>query len=123
MEIMFCMGKMRIKKGGDIMDIISHRQEVIEEKNRKMEMALMLIGLTVERYAKYLSPVDTGRLRNSITHEVATNEEAVYVGTNVEYAPYVEVGTSRQRPQPYLRPAVADHLDEYSAIAQRVLQE
>jgi HK97 gp10 family phage protein len=105
------------------MDIISHRKEVIEEKNRKMEMALMLIGLTAERYAKYLCPVDTGRLRNSITHGVATGEEAVYVGTNVEYAPYVEVGTHKQKPQPYLRPAVADHLDEYSAIAQRVLQE
>lgn len=105
------------------MDIISHRKEVIEEKNRKMEMALMLIGLTAERYAKYLCPVDTGRLRNSITHEVATNEEAVYVGTNTEYAPYVEVGTSKQKPQPYLAPAVVNHLDEYSAIAQRVLQE
>ena len=105
------------------MEIKSHRQEVIKEKNRKIEMALMLIGLTAERYAKYLCPVDTGRLRNSITHEVATGEEAVYVGTNVEYAPYDEVGTHKQRPQPYLRPAVADHLDEYSSIAQRVLQE
>ena len=105
------------------MDIISHRKEVIEEKNRKMEIALTLIGLTAERYAKYLCPVKTSRLRDSIDHEVATNEEAVYVGTNVEYAPYVEVGTSRQKSQPYLRPAVADHLDEYSSIAQRVLQE
>ena len=90
------------------MEIKSHRQEVIKEKNRKIEMALMLIGLTAERYAKYLCPVDTGRLRNSITHEVATDDE---------------VGTHKQRPQPYLRPAVADHLDEYSSIAQRVLQE
>lgn len=28
------------------------------------------------------------------------------VGTNVEYAPYVEFGTSRMGAQPYLRPAV-----------------
>lgn len=104
------------------MDIISHRQEVIEEKNRKMEMALTLIGLTAERYAKYLCPVDTGRLRNSITHEVATSEEAVYISTNTEYAVFVELGTHKQRPQPYLRPAVADHLDEYQAIANNVLK-
>jgi HK97 gp10 family phage protein len=104
------------------MEIVDHSQEFIEEKNRKIETALMLIGLTAERYAKCLCPVDTGRLRNSITHEVVTGEEAVYVGTNVEYAPYVELGTSRQTAQPYLRPAATDHVDEYTDIVKRVLK-
>ena len=50
-------------------------------------------------------PVDTGRLRQSIT--VKKLEPAVYsVGTNVEYAPYVEYGTRHQAPQPYFRPAI-----------------
>ena len=47
--------------------------------------------LIVENDAKSKVPYDTGNLRNSITHEVIGNEG--FVGTNVEYAPYVEFGT------------------------------
>lgn len=99
-------------------------------------------GLVAEGYAKELCPVDTGNLRNSITHVVDEEEPAAYVGTNNKYAPYVELGTGvyaeggggrptgwayqdekgdwhythGQKPQPYLRPAVADHLDDYRKI-------
>lgn len=43
-------------------------------------------GLVGERYAKLLCPVDTGNLRNSISHAVDSGEMAAYVGTNSEYA-------------------------------------
>lgn len=77
-------------------------------------------GLIGERYAKELCPVDTGRLRNSISHE--RDERGAYIGTNVEYAPYVELGTSRQSPQPYLKPAITEHLNEYKEIAEESLR-
>jgi HK97 gp10 family phage protein len=48
--------------------------------------------------------VDTGNLRRSITYEMDGEMEAE-VGTNVEYATYVEFGTSRMKPIPYLTPA------------------
>ena len=59
--------------------------------------ALEIIGGMAETYAKGLTPVDTGALRNSITHKVEMGEEQskVIVGTNVEYAPYVELGTGK----------------------------
>ena len=66
--------------------------------------ALIKSALLVEGEAKNLAPVDTGRLRHSITHEVEDQE--AQVGTNVEYAAYVEFGTSKQTPQPYLHPAL-----------------
>lgn len=45
------------------------------------------------------------------------NKISVYIGSNVEYAAYVELGTSRQRhAQPYLKPAVADHAQTYRNI-------
>lgn len=50
-------------------------------------------GLLAEGYAKDLCPVDTGNLRNSITHSVVIEEGACYVGRDIEYAPYVEFGT------------------------------
>lgn len=51
--------------------------------------------LLVERGAKERVPVDTGRLRSSITSEVQSIGSSVrgVVGSNVVYAPYVELGT------------------------------
>ena len=70
----------------DIKITVDNSAEVIEAKNEAVMRALEAIGLQAEGYAKLKAPVDTGRLRNSITHSVAPEEEAVYVGTNVEYA-------------------------------------
>jgi len=70
--------------------------------------ALMKRTLATERQAKRLCPVDTGRLRSSITHEMGGDNEGIVarVGTNVDYARHIEYGTSRSRPQPFLRPAL-----------------
>ena len=95
--------------------------------------ALEKIGITAEAYAKRICPVGTpestgipgyigGTLRNSITHDVRNAENAVYIGTNVEYAPYVELGTSKRRAKPYLRPAAEDHVDEYRRLIEEELK-
>lgn len=59
---------------------------------------LTMLALRVTREARRRAPVDTGRLRNSITHRVGVEggtKMVAEVGTNVEYAPYQEFGTSR----------------------------
>ena len=84
-------------------------------------VALEKIGLLAEGYAQMKCPVDTGNLRSSITHEVDAGEKAVYIGTNVEYAPYVELGTSKQKAQPYLRPAATEHGDQYRQVLKSAL--
>lgn len=86
----------------------------------QIAQALEAIGLTAEGYAKLACPVDTGRLRNSISH--ARDDEAAYIGTNVEYAPYVELGTSRMKPRPFLTPAAQDHAEEYRDIIKAALK-
>ena len=114
--------------------------EVISTMQEAAIRALEKCGLTAEEYAKRLAPVDTGNLRNSITHQVDDGESAVYIGSNVEYATYVELGTGKYavggRPtpwvyqdaegnwhwtagnpaQPFLKPAVADHAQTYRNI-------
>lgn len=62
------------------------------------------IGTEVETDAKAGCPVLTGHLRESISHEVVG--ATVRVGSNVNYAGYVEEGTRHMHPQPYLRPAL-----------------
>lgn len=81
---------------------------------KALSNGLEAVGLAAEGHAKKECPVDTGVLRNSITH--THDGEAAYIGTNVEYAPNVELGTSRQRAQPYLKPAATEHTSEYSRL-------
>ncbi len=119
---------------------------VKEEMQTACLRALEKCGLTAEDYAKKLCSVDTGNLRNSITPQVQPSEEAVYIGSDVEYAAYVELGTGKnypggrptpwkyqdahgnwhltngQRAQPYLKPAVADHVQTYRNIIEDELK-
>lgn len=87
----------------------------------QIETALQRVGLQAERYSKLACPVDTGRLRNSITH--TNDKNTAYVGTNVEYAPYVEMGTVNTRAQPYLEPAFTNHMQEYKEIIEQALKD
>lgn len=87
-----------------------------------MLTALTEMGLVAQGYAQDLCPVDTGRLVNSIKSGVISSEKCAYIGTNVEYAAYVELGTSRMAAQPYLKPAVNDHVNEYRDILKNRLE-
>ena len=102
--------------------ITSHADEAIKAKDEAVARALEKMGLVAERYAKEYAPVDTGRLRNSISHATAPEEGAVYIGTNVEYGVYQEFGTVYQPGTPFLRPAVENHIDEYKEIVEQELK-
>lgn len=99
-----------------------NRELVMNATDEAIEAAFEAIGMQAEAYAKSLCPVDTGNLRNSITHAVNKSEKAVYIGTNVEYAPYVEMGTSRNKAQPYLKPAAENHTNEYKSIMEEQIE-
>ena len=151
--------------------IKDHSKEFLDAMDDAIDKALEMIGLKAEGYAKRLCPVDTGLLRNSITHARAgesfshsyhatygsntytnkkgetvrrsatsknagsvgvgtfsgsvgsSDEKAEYIGTNVEYAAYVEMGTSRTAAQPFLEPAAKDHTDEYKRMVDACIKE
>lgn len=65
-------------------------------------------GLQVQRRAKQLAPVDTGRLRASIAEQLERDEQGLVerVGTDVDYAAHQEFGTVNMPAHPYLRPAL-----------------
>lgn len=73
------------------------------------------IGLLAQGNAQRLTPVATGTLRRSITNRIEGN--AVYIGTAVEYAPFVEYGTSRMAAQPYLQPGIDNSLSDVERLA------
>lgn len=88
---------------------------VLSALKSKKAAALEAIGMRAETHAKNLTPVDTGNLRNSMAH--AVDGDSVYIGSNVEYAPYIEYGTRRNKPHHMLKKAATEHGDEYKAIA------
>lgn len=120
--------------------------DVLNEFHDAVLRALERCGEQAEGYAKDLAPVDTGNLRNSISHKVDDGELAVYIGSNTSYAPYVELATGiyaeggRPTPwvyqdangnwhwtrgnqaHPFLKPAVADHPQTYSNIIKDELE-
>ena len=89
-------------------------EEVLSAMGKAIERGLEAIGLTAEGHAKKETPVDTGRLRNSISH--AVEDRAAYIGTNVEYAPYVELGARGRDGKHMLQRAATEHTDEYKRL-------
>ena len=89
--------------------------EVLSALEKAKKRGLEAIGLVAEGHAKkYETAVDTGRLRNSISH--ATDDEAAYIGTNVEYAPYIELGARGKDGLHFLQKAASNHTDEYKRL-------
>lgn len=103
----------------DVEIVQDNTDEVVAAIGKAIARGLEAVGLQAEGYAVQKCPVDTGRLRNSITHMRVNGN--VYIGTDVEYAPHVEYGTSRQKAQPFLRPAAEGHASEYRAIFEAML--
>lgn len=102
-------------------------EQIIAEKNDAVLRALEIIGQVVENSAAGYAPVDTGNLRNSITHEVDDGKHCVYISSNVSYAPYQELGTSRMKAanggRGFLRPAVEDNMEKIQSIFKEELSE
>ena len=127
--------------------MVQLRFSIPKLENFNVRPFLQKAGLLVEATAKLNCPVETGTLRRSITHEV--NDDTVYIGTNLEYAPYVEYGTGlfaekgdgRQTPwkyqdvngdwhttagqhgHPYLRPALTTNQQNISDILQEEIEK
>lgn len=87
------------------------------EGARIVRREVMRSTLNVQAAAKERAPVDTGRLRNSIATEFERDGLTGIVGTNVEYAPYQEFGTSVMPAHPFLFPAAEE---EYPRFLERL---
>ena len=128
-----------MERGGKVSFELKDNTEAVKAAlHDAVARALERCGSQAEGYAKDLCPEDTGRLRGSITHKVSG--DSVHIGTNVNSAPYVEMGTGKyysggrqtpwayqdaagnwhrtegQKAQPFLKPAVADHTQTYRNI-------
>lgn len=118
---------------------VDNTDAIIKATDEAIYNALDIIGNKAADYAAALAPVQTGNLKGSMTSEVSQQEKAVYIGTAVEYAPFVEFGhhqeVGRYVPaiekrlvrefvpgKPFLKPAIQNHMDEYKHILETELK-
>ena len=105
---------------------VDNTDAILKATDEAIYNALEIIGNKAADYAAGLAPVDTGNLKNSITSEVSMQEKAVYVGSDVEYAPYQEFGTYKMLAANggtgFLKPAIMNHLDEFKNIMETELK-
>ena len=100
----------------------SNRKNVNKEMARLFDLTLTGAGEIVSTAARLLVPVDTGRLRNSIEYQVALQDQEVIIGSPVEYAPHQELGTSKMKAQPYLKPGMLKSAPAINAMAKKVFR-
>jgi HK97 gp10 family phage protein len=101
----------------------SYKDAVLEALKSAIDRAMDDIGDRCAGHAQDHATVDTGNMRASIIHE-REGEATEVIGPSdsaapykpVGYAKYVELGTQRQSPQPFLRPAAENYFSEYVAI-------
>lgn len=139
-----------VNVGGDTVIFRDNSKEVLAALDDANTKTLTEIGLKAEGYAKKLCPVGTpestkkdgykgGTLRNSITFVVDAIARVLRLGTNIEYGPFVELGTGPHfrpppewehfeaergkgvgrayvHPRPFVRPAFEDHISEYERL-------
>lgn len=118
---------------------VDNTAAILKATDEAIYNALEMIGNKAADYAAALAPVKTSNLKNSMTSEVHMEEKAVYVGTDVEYAAYVEYGHHQQvgryvpaigkrlvksfvPGKPYLKPAIENHMDDYKNILETELK-
>jgi HK97 gp10 family phage protein len=88
-----------------IADTVTPKLAAFSSKiEREVEMELDVVGADMVDLARSLVPVLTGFLQSSIYHRVSGFE--LEFGADADYASYIEMGTYRMAPRPYLRPAL-----------------
>lgn len=109
------------------MEFVDNSEAVKRELKRAAIRGLIKVAMLVESQAVLLVPVNTGGLRGSIGYKVNESELVAYIGTNCEYAIYVEYG---KKPVPYKNWAKSVNifyvyimLDNWRKIAYNLIKE
>ena len=102
----------------DLGRLVAQLDDKADGMDSRTGMVVRKALFDIERGAKQRAPVDTGFLRNSIvTHLSIANMRANggEVVAEADYSVFVEYGTSRMAPQPFMNPALEAVLPGFTA--------
>jgi HK97 gp10 family phage protein len=115
----------------ELQDLLADIQDAMQHLGSDLLDQMRKAAYVVEAEAKIKSSgrpgpeVDTGRHRASISSEAKLLGNSVQgiVGAGAFYSPYLEYGTSKMPPYPYLRPAVEAKMDEIERLLGEALDK
>lgn len=84
-------------------------KNIADMLENSMESIILSAGESVKNSAQSMCPVDTGKLRDSIS--VSAEGNKAVISANTDYAAYVEFGTSKMPPKPFLVPSLIGNSD------------
>ncbi|WP_195839109.1 HK97-gp10 family putative phage morphogenesis protein [Anaerosalibacter bizertensis] len=100
-------------------------KEVKKALENAINNSLEDIGKVGMAESQLRTPVDTGKLRRSQTYQVDNKNKHVDIGVTQEapYGVFVELGTSRQQSQPFLRDGIMNNIDKFQNIIDKHLRK
>ena len=103
-------------------------KKILSEAERKKKKILTAIGLKAStiwtKVIKQKKVVDTGKFSRSPKFELdRSDDNTVIVGSETTYGIYLELGTSKMKARPTLKPAILDYKDSYEKLARQIWKE
>ena len=91
----------------------------------KIRRGLQLAGETGLGEIIVRTPVDTGNLRSSYNYQLIEDETnpGVVWGTNVEYAPYVDLGTYKMAPRPHFKQTIQSNVGKLREVMAKGMKQ
>lgn len=91
----------------------------------RAQVVVRKTALDIEGSAKNIAPVDTGNLKGSIGHSDLrtvgrSGSLVVEIGPTASYGVFLEQGTSRMAPQPFMGPAADRHAPGFEQAMQQL---
>lgn len=92
----------------DVSEVLELADDIDRNATETLPKAQMIVAKTghdLVAVAQSVAPVETGALKNSISVDIADGGLGFEAGPTVDYGLYVEQGTSRMAPEPYMTPS------------------
>jgi HK97 gp10 family phage protein len=112
----------------DLRRLAADIQRAARTTGQRAQLVIRKSATDIESTAKNLVPVDTGNLKGSIGHSDLrtvgrSGSLSVEIGPTANYGIFIEQGTSRMAPQPFMGPAADRHTPAFEqAMAQLGLE-
>ena len=111
---------------GDFSELIAISADLAKasaEVTRRAQVVVRKTAADIEASGKRNAAVDTGFMRDSISTTISNGGLSAEIGPTASYGAYVENGTRRMRPQPFMRPAADQHFPEFTEAVDRLSQD
>jgi len=94
--------------------LINRTGKFMSQINENQKTTLNYVGKFIVQKMNYYVPYDTGYLMSRNEYVIKQNE--LFIQNDCKYAGYQEYGTYKMKAQPFMKPAIYNHLGEIKTL-------